>query len=117
MKKTIFVLLMLIMIVGVCTQSYADAEIISAAEGIYHGGSATVNDMKSIASKVLGVVQVVGYAVALIILSISGIKYMFAATAEKAKIKEQLVPYAIGAIILFGASVIIGIVSNFAQTI
>ena len=116
MKKTIMFLLILIIAAGICTQSYAD-EITGAVEGIFNGSSATVTDMKGIGGKVLGIVQVVGYAVSLITLSILGIKYMFSATAEKAKIKEQMVPYVIGCVLLFGVSVIISIVGQFAGTI
>ena len=118
MKKTVFFILILIVLVaGIYTKSYADDAIISAVHGIYHGESSTTGDMKTIASRVLGAVQVVGYAISLITLSILGIKYMYAATAEKAKIKEQLIPYVIGCVLLFGASVIIGIISTWAQAL
>ena len=104
------------MIAGICTYSYAD-EIVSAVNGMQYGTSNNVNTMKSMASKILGLVQAVGYAISIIVLSIYGIKYMYAATAEKAKIKEQLIPYVIGAIILFGASFIISVINRFSQLI
>lgn len=34
---------------------------------------------------------------------------------DKAKIKEKLIPYVIGAVLLFGGSGLLGLVSNFAR--
>ena len=43
--------------------------------------------MKTMGGKILNIVQIVGVAVAVIMLSVLGIKYMFASTNDKATIK------------------------------
>ena len=69
--------------------------------------------MKTMGGKILNIVQIVGVAVAVIMLSVLGIKYMFASTNDKATIKEKLMAYVIGAVLLFGASMLIGVIRNF----
>ena len=60
------------------------------------------------------IVQVVGSGVAIIMLVVLAIKYISAAPGDKAEIKKHAVVYVIGAIVLFAASGILGIVKNFA---
>lgn len=69
--------------------------------------------------KVLGVVQVIGVSAGVICLIILAIKYMMSSndTADKAKIKEKLVPYAIGAVLLFGGTGAITIIANMAYNL
>jgi hypothetical protein len=63
------------------------------------------------------IVQVVGSGVAIIMLVVLAIKYISAAPGDKAEIKKHAVVYVIGAIVLFAASGILGIVKNFAGNI
>ncbi len=65
----------------------------------------------------LYVTQRVGYAVALITLTILGIRYMYSSTNDKATIKEKLMAYVIGAVILFGFSTVLGIINSFISGI
>jgi len=48
-------------------------------------------------------------------LVIIGVKYITASVEEKAQLKETLMPYVIGAILLFGGSGILTIVVNFVR--
>lgn len=66
---------------------------------------------------VLAVAQTVGIACGIIFLLILGIKYIMMShdADDKAKIKEKLIPYVIGAVLLFGGSGLLGIIANFAQ--
>ncbi len=66
--------------------------------------------------KILGVAQAIGIACGVIFLIILGIKYMTSSTNDKATIKERLIPYVIGAVIMFGGSAILGMVAKFART-
>ena len=68
----------------------------------------------SVGSIVLGVAQVVGVAMAIIMLLVLAIKYLSAAPNDKAEIKKHAVVYVVGAVIMFGASGILGIISEFA---
>ena len=58
------------------------------------------------AKKILGTIQWIGYAIAIGMLIVIGIKYVIAASDEKANLKGALVKYVIGAVLIAGASAI-----------
>lgn len=76
--------------------------------------SAAVNNM---AGDILGIVQVVAMAVAVIMLIVLAIKYISAAPSDKAEIKKHAVVYVVGAVVLFAATGILEIISQFAGNI
>ena len=68
----------------------------------------------NVGGMVLAVVQAVGVAVAIIMLIAVAIKYMSSAPNDRAEIKKHAIVYVVGAVIMFGASGILGIISEFA---
>ena len=64
--------------------------------------------VSTVAGYILGVVQVVAAAVAVIMLVVLAVKYILASPNDKADIKSSITRYVIGAVILFGASGILG---------
>ena len=70
-------------------------------------------NVQNIAGKVLNIVQIVGVAVATIMLTVLGIRYVSLSPNEKAEYKKGLTIYVIGAVLLFGASMLIGVIRNF----
>lgn len=50
-----------------------------------------------------GILLVLGISVAVLFASIMGIKFMIGSAEEKAQIKDALVPFIIGCIVVFGA--------------
>lgn len=61
--------------------------------------------------------RTIGVGIALVILIVISCKYMISAPGDRADIKKNAVPYLIGAVVLFGASGILGIIGKFAATI
>lgn len=79
-------------------------------------GNIDIDDgMKNKISKVFGIVQYICIAGAVIIVSISGVKYMLAAPDEKADIKKQAIALVIGASIIFSISTILKIIANITR--
>ena len=72
---------------------------------------------QNIIGALITIIQVVGSGVAIIMLIVLAIKYISAAPGDKAEIKKHAVVYVVGAIILFAATGILGIVKNFATNI
>ena len=72
------------------------------------------------ASKMIGMIiniaQVIGTGVAIIMLIVLAIKYIAASPEGKAEIKKNATIYIVGAVILFAASGILGIIRKFAVT-
>ena len=79
--------------------------------------SGAASSVNRIIGAMLTVVQVVGSGVAVIMLIVLAIKYISAAPSDKAEIKKHAVVYVVGAVVLFAASGIIGIVRNFAGNV
>lgn len=101
MMKKISVSLIIILIIVTCIFSNVFATDMTS---IY-----TVSmepGIRDATAQALGIVQVVGYAVAIIMLTYIGIKFIFDTPDQKAKHKEQLIPYIIGVVILFAGSTI-----------
>ena len=77
----------------------------------------TATAAKNISGQIIGVVQVIGVAVAVIMLIVLAIKYISAAPNDKAEIKKHAVVYVVGAVVLFAASGILEIIKNFANQV
>lgn len=71
----------------------------------------------NITGQILSIVQIIGVAVAVIMLIVVAIKYISAAPSDKAEIKKHIVVYVVGAVILFAATGILEIIKNFAGII
>ena len=77
----------------------------------------TAEAVNNIMGSILTIVQVIGVGVAVIMLIVLAIKYISAAPGDKADIKKHAVVYIVGAIVLFAASGILGIVKKFATMV
>lgn len=62
----------------------------------------------------ISIVRIVGMCIAVTLLLVVAIKYMSAAPGDKADIKKASFAYVVGAVILFGAVGILGIINEFA---
>ena len=78
---------------------------------------AGVEQVKDLGGKLMGVLQTVGVVVAVIILMVLGIKYMMGSAEEKAEYKKTMIPYLVGAILIFAASTIANVVYQFATSL
>ncbi len=121
--KIIAVLLIAILAVSSLTQ-------VAFAGGVTQESSMDVNQFagkgdntgasssfQNIIGAIITIVQIIGTGVAIIMLIVLAIKYISAAPGDKADIKKHAVVYVVGAIVLFAASGILGIVKNFASNI
>lgn len=70
----------------------------------------TSSSITTAGQKIVGVLQVVGVVLSVIMLTVIGIKYLMGSAEEKADYKKSLMPYVIGAALVFTASI-------FAQAI
>ena len=75
----------------------------------------TAETMNKWIGQAIVVVQVVGVGVAIIMLIVLAIKYISAAPSDKAEIKKHAVVYVVGAVVLFAASGILGLIRRFAN--
>lgn len=71
--------------------------------------------LQKVIGPVLSVVRIVAVGVSIIMITFLGIKYMAAAPSEKASIKNQLITFTIGAVVVVGATSILTMIKNFAM--
>jgi len=71
---------------------------------------------QNLIGNMITIIQVIGTGVAIIMLIWLAIKYITAAPNEKAEIKKTVTIYVVGAIVLFTASTILGLIKNFATS-
>lgn len=83
----------------------------------FTGDTNGTNAVSNIGQSLLGIVQVAGSILAVIILVVLGIKYMMGSAEEKADYKKTMIPYLVGAVLIFAASNIATMVYNWSNTI
>ena len=76
--------------------------------------TAITSTTKKITSTIVNVIRVVGTGMAIVMLTYVAIKYMSAAPQEKAEFKKSATAYVVGAIVLFAASNILKVITDFA---
>ena len=70
------------------------------------------SQITSIGGKIVSVITTIGIVVAVAVLVVLGIKYMMGSAEEKAEYKKTLIPYFIGALLIFSASAIVKVISS-----
>ena len=83
-------------------------------EWILHSGEGFVTQ---IVGPILSVVRIVAIGIAIIMITFLGIKYMSAAPSEKANIKNQLVVFTVGAVVVIGTTSILEMIKNAVTAI
>ena len=73
--------------------------------------------LTGLGSNIISIISVVAMVVAVIVLLILGIKYMIGSASEKAEFKKSMIPYLVGAVIIFGAGAIAQVVVQIATGI
>lgn len=119
-KKIVSSLILLLLIsffVGIVNVYASDVEEIissmseaSTPDGSDSGIGDSIRD-------VIGLLQIAGTGIALVVVTMLGIKYMIASPSEKADTKKQIMPILIGCILLFGAITIVSAITEFSAVI
>ena len=115
MKKTykvLSILMIVLMIVFTCTNVFA-AEAGTSIDTSFLEGIKANEDlgdaddkMQSIGSTILTIVTNAAMILAVVIVAVLGVKYMMGSTEEKAEYKKTMIPYLVGAVLVFGAGAI-----------
>ncbi len=74
-------------------------------------------EIEKIGNDVIQILLTVAAIISVIVLIILGIKYMFGSVEEKAEYKKTLIPYVVGAGLVFASSSIASVVYNLAINI
>ena len=108
--KIITILLIIATILGAVNMVFADSiEIPGSSNPIPGTGLDTTT------SNIIGIVQFICYAAAVILLIVLGVKWLIAAPDQKADIKKSAVIYVIGAVLVFAAGAILQVIRKVME--
>lgn len=80
-------------------------------------GTIQVEKIDTLGQNIIKIISTIGSIASVIVLIVLGIKYMMGSAEEKAEYKKTLLPYVIGAALVFAASFIASVVFNTANSL
>lgn len=114
--KLISVLLIVLTIVLTLSNVVMASDIPGKIETISKGNSSADTDkVIQLGATIVTIMQTVGIVVAVVILLILGIKYMMGSAEEKAEYKKTMIPYLVGAVLIFASTTIVNVVYQLAN--
>ena len=122
MSKRIFLTILLILMILTCVNSYASIEDLNKIEqnmntiGKYEREDVKGTNIGKIINSIIGIIQYAGSGIAVVTVSILGIKYLLTSPSEKAEIKKMAEPIVIGCVLLFGSVNIAAIIYHFTTS-
>lgn len=110
---TFCILLLFIMLISnVALASDAISNPIDNPSSFEPSSMSNADRVMNIGNTIIGIIQFVGTFTSVIVLIILGLKYMAGSLEERADYKKTMVPYLIGAVLVFGITNILGIVNS-----
>lgn len=113
-KKIIYVILLTIILsLSIDTVNYTQVyaadtvdDVIGGANDFIGAGTTPVtnaSELDATSKFIYNLLLAIAIIVAVVVGMVIGIQFMMAGVEEKAKIKEQLMPYVVGCVVVFGA--------------
>ena len=118
MSKIISFILISVMIISLGTTVFAAAVAGGTDPGTLKGQAVTGTEkITGLGNQLITIISTIGSVAAVIVLIILGLKYMMGSAEEKAEYKKTLMPYVIGAALVFAASTIAGVLYGFLSNV
>lgn len=113
MNKKVFkvfaTILMIMFIVSIAVTSFA-----LTPDELKPGTNVTgTPEITNLGKSIIGILRTVGIVLSVVVLIIIGIKYMMGSAEEKAEYKKTMIPYIVGAALIFAASVFANVIYEF----
>ena len=114
--KMLSIMLVILMVLTAVSSVVLAVDIPGQLDTISKGNSnATADEVVNLGATIVTIMQTVGIVVAVVILLVLGIKYMIGSAEEKAEYKKTMIPYIVGAILIFASTTIVNVVYNMAN--
>ena len=114
MKKSILsiiaLLIISIIIFGIVSETYAVGLSVLSDPNSYIQSDEDNRGVIPIANIIVGVIRGIGTSIALLTLTIIGVKYIMGSVQEKAEYKQTMWPYILGAILIFAGTTVVDII-------
>ena len=117
--EIVFVLIIALLILP-NYNTYACGDIVSSGDDFLSKGNNTgtidESQLKNTSDKLYNILFAIGVVVMFVVGTIIGIQFIVASAEEKAKVKESLIPYAVGCAVILGAFTIWKIVVTIGNS-
>lgn len=120
MKKSIKVistLLLAIMLVTSIAGTVLAVDPNTVLNGLNGNGNVQTNDLTQVGNNIVTIIQVVGIVIAVIVLLVIGIKYMMGSASEKAEYKKTMIPYIVGAVLIFAGTSLVRVIYSLSTSV
>lgn len=120
MKKSIKVistLLLTIMLVASIAGTVLAVAPNTVLNGLNGNGDVQTNDLTKVGNNIVTIIQVVGIVIAVIVLLVIGIKYMMGSASEKAEYKKTMIPYIVGAVLIFAGTSLVRVIYSLSTSV
>lgn len=120
MKKYGKILIIAMIVILFATYS---STVLAAVSGVADPSTLTGQDVAgtdkitSLGNQLITILTTVGIVASVIVLIVLGIKYMMGSAEEKAEYKKTMMPYIVGAGLVFAASAIASMFYNFMSNV
>ena len=122
MKKSVKIistlLLAVMLVMSIASVAFAVVDIDGTISQVENGS--TVSDTSKITTlgaNIVNIIQVVGIVISIIVLLVIGIKYIIGSAEQKAEYKKTMIPYIVGALLIFAATSIVKVVYQLANQV
>ena len=75
------------------------------------------SQITKVGGNIVNIIQIVGIVVAVIVLLVIGIKYMIGSASEKAEYKKTMIPYVVGAVLVFAGTSLVKVIYSLATAV
>ena len=114
-RKIIVMLIVTLIFILMCTTiSNATIDPDSFAPTV---GENEAGDAIAIAQKIVGIINVVGTIILVVVIMALGLKYITGSLEQRAEYQKTMIPILVGAVLLFGVSWILKIIMQIIPTI
>ena len=121
MKKSVKIisiaLVIMMALLSVSNVVLAAPDLSSQIKDMANGSGKQPTEILNLGKSIVTIMQTVGIVVAVVVLLVLGIKYMMGSAEEKAEYKKTMIPYLVGAVLIFASTTIVNVVYNLANSI
>lgn len=112
--KIMSVLLIMVMLISVSSTVLAVGVVGAPDPGNLTGGNvAGMTGLTNVGNQIITILTTIGVIASVIVLIVLGIKYMMGSAEEKAEYKKTMIPYLVGAALIFAASAFAQVIYGF----
>lgn len=116
--KILSIILVVMMAIASISNVVLAADLTPDIQAIANGNPANKpTQVTELGKTIVTIMQTVGIVVAIVVLLVLGIKYMMGSAEEKAEYKKTMIPYIVGAVLIFASTTIVTVVYNIASSL